>query len=158
MRSNPTLAVRAAVPDDIDRLAANLRESDLREIAATSGARPVEAIERCIARSEHSWTGELDGEPMFIGGITPANFMSARRSPWLLGTPVLDQNPRPFLRYCREKMPEIRQFYPHLENFIDARSKRTIDWLQWLGFTIHEAEPYGVLRRPFHRFTLITER
>lgn len=152
------LRVRPAAVDDIDALAGNLRESDAREIAATSAARPVDAIERCVARSEHSWTGEIDGRLMFVGGITPANFMSPRRSPWLLGTPELDANPRPFLRYCRDKMPEIRLAYPHLENFIDARSEKTIAWLSWLGFTIHPAEPYGILRRPFHRFTLITER
>jgi len=156
--SSRTLVVRAVEVDDIGYLATNLRESDAREIAATSGGSPFAAVSRCVYRSDRAWAGEIGGELMFIGGVSHANFMSPRRSPWLLGTPALDANPRPFLRYCREKMPEIRRAFPHLENFIDARSERTIAWLRWLGFTIHPAEPYGILRRPFHRFTLITER
>lgn len=80
--------------------------------------------------------------------------MSARRAPWLLGTPLIDAHPRPFLRYTRAAMPGLLAAYPWMENHIDARSIRTIAWLRWLGFVIHEAKPYGALGRPFHKFSI----
>jgi hypothetical protein len=146
--------VRRAIEGDAEALAANLRDVDRREIAATSLADPLAAIRRCLANSEKTWVGELDGELMFVSGISDRNFMSARRAPWLLGTPLIETRPWPFLRYTKAKMPELIAAYPHMENHIDARSTRTIAWLAWLGFTIHPAMPYGALSRPFHRFTL----
>lgn len=99
----------------------------------------------------------MGGRVVFCSGISPAG-LSGRRSPWLLGSTEIERNPAPFLRYTREKMPELRRCYPWMENHVDARNIVTIRWLRWLGFTIHDAVPYGILRRPFHRFTLITER
>lgn len=151
------LRIRIARDDDAEALARNIRGCDVREIAATSLAAPVDAIRRAIGASERTWVGELDGSLMFVAGITHRNFMSPKRSPWLLGTPLIEEKPRPFLRYTRGLMPSLRVAYPIMENHVDARSLTTISWLTWLGFTIHPAEPYGALRRPFHRFTLISE-
>jgi len=148
------LVVRPAADGDVDLFAGVLRGVDLREIAATSLAPPAGAIARCLAASDRTWVGLLDGEPMFISGISRANFMSARRAPWLLGTPLIDTNPRPFLRYTRAAMPGLLAAHPWMENHIDARSTRTIAWLRWLGFVIHDAKPYGALGRPFHRFSI----
>lgn len=97
------------------------------------------------------WTGEIGGAVAFIGGVSPAN-LAGRRAPWLIGSHVLDLNPAVFIRYCVEKMPEVRAAYPWLENYVDARADHTIRWLKWLGFTVEDPAPYGILRRPFHRF------
>lgn len=151
------LEIRTARDGDAALLASNLRAGDIREISATSLASPLAAISRAITASERTWVGEIDGALMFVAGITPRNFMSPKRSPWLLGTDLIETNPRPFLRYTRAEMPALCAAYPIMENWIDARSTVTISWLRWLGFTIHPASPYGALRRPFHRFTLISE-
>jgi|VirMetMinimDraft_7_1064189.scaffolds.fasta_scaffold00089_46 hypothetical protein len=130
-----------------------LRATDRREIAATSGSRPLDAITRCVEQSEHCWAGLIGGRVVFVGGVSHAS-MTGRRSPWLLGADELERHPAAFLRYCVEKMPQVRAAYPWLENYVDARASTTIRWLKWLGFTVHAPVPYGILRRPFHRFDL----
>lgn len=152
--SKITLTVRPVAAGDADELAKNLRPTDIREIQSTSMTKPLIAIHRCIHRSQFCYTGLIDGKIAFIGGVTETGYLSDKRSPWLLGTDLLEKNYVTFLRYCKFRMPYIKQYWPNLENYIDARSTATIRWLKWLGFTIHEAEPYGILRRPFHRFTL----
>jgi len=130
-----------------------MRTTDVREIQATSGSRPIDALARCIEQSEHCWTGLIGGRVVFVGGVSPMR-LGGRRSPWLLGSEELERHPAAFLRYCVEKMPQVRAAYPWLENYVDARAVNTIRWLKWLGFTVHDPVPYGILRRPFHRFEL----
>jgi len=135
----------------VETLAATIRATDRRELQATSGSTPLDAITRCVEASDHVWAGEIGGQVAFIGGVSPAN-LGGKRAPWLIGSHVLDLNPAVFIRYCVEKMPEVRAAYPWLENYVDARADHTIRWLKWLGFTVEDPVPYGILRRPFHRF------
>ncbi len=146
--------VRETRPGDADLLAADMRDDDRRECLATILADPTESIERSISTSEYAWTGFAGGRIAFIGGVTARQFYSEKRIPWLLGTPAIDDNPASFLRFCRRSWPGIRERFPVLENHVDARNAKTVRWLRWLGFDIHEPQPWGILRRPFHRFTL----
>jgi len=47
--------------------------------------------------------------------------------------------------------------YSHLENWVDARNTKAINWLRWLGFTVHDPVPFGVAGLPFHRFDMRRE-
>jgi hypothetical protein len=49
-------------------------------------------------------------------------------------------------------LARMRAAYPQLENHVDARNRRALRWLGWLGFTIEAPAPWGVEGRPFHRF------
>lgn len=140
----------------MEALAETIRETDRREIQATSGSAPLDAITRCVDQSERVWCGEIGGKVAFIGGVSPAN-LGGRRVPWMIGSYVLDVNPAVFLRYCREKMPLVKDAYPWLENYVDERATTTVRWLKWLGFTVEDPVPYGILSRPFHRFWLKKE-
>ena len=146
-----SLTVRDVQPGDVEALAETIRETDRREILATSGSLPLDAITRAVEQSDRVWCGVLNGEVMFVGGVSPAN-LGNRRAPWMIGSQVLDLNPAVFLRYCREKMPLVKEAFPYLENYVDERATDTVRWLKWLGFTVEPPVPYGVLRRPFHRF------
>jgi hypothetical protein len=154
MVASRKLIVAPAVVEDAIELAENLRPDDVREVAATSASDPLAAILRCITASERAWTGRVDGKLAFIGGIGAANMLSGWRVPWLLGTPVLEQNGVAFLRFCRRNLPEIRAAYPLMMNHVDARSVGTVEWLKWLGFRIYPPRPYGILARPFHKFEM----
>ena len=44
--------------------------------------------------------------------------------------------------------------YTWLVNWVDDRNTCAIRWLKWMGFTIHEPEPYGVANLPFRRFDM----
>jgi hypothetical protein len=44
--------------------------------------------------------------------------------------------------------------FPHLVNFVHAKNTTSVRWLRRLGFTLHEAVPYGALGEPFHPFEL----
>lgn len=146
--------VRPYRPGDEVELIAMMRDADRREIAAASMRSPGEAVPLAIAHSEKTWTGFLAGRLAFIGGVTAPSALSGTRRPWLLGTTAIDRHPAAFMRHCRRWMPKVRRQFPRLENHVDARAGKTVKWLRALGFVIHPDEPYGLCRRPFHRFTM----
>jgi len=47
---------------------------------------------------------------------------------------------------------EMKRHFQRLENYVDARQKRSIRWLKWCGFTVENPKPWGTLGLPFHQF------
>lgn len=98
--------------------------------------------------------GCIDGVPVCMWGIKQDSFIGKVGVPWMVGTHALDQHAMRFLRrnhlFIRRAMSE----YDRLVNYVDSRNVRAIGWLMWLGFKIHDAEPHGPLKLPFHKFTM----
>ena len=72
----------------------------------------------------------------------------------MLASPVLERHARRFLRLSREYLEEAKKGYDFLENYVDQRNEAAVKWLAWLGFTIHDPEPFGPDKYLFHRFTM----
>ena len=70
----------------------------------------------------------------------------------MLATDLLDLHSFRFLRECGTGIVAISAEFTIIENYCDARNSITVRWLKWLGFTVEEAEPYGVYNMPFHHF------
>lgn len=134
-------------------IAANMRESDAREVFASSGSTPLDALKTGLKVSDVCITTLVDDEPVAMGGISPISLLSGIGAPWLLATDKAEQYPMSFLRLSRRFVWRyVGSRYSRLENFVDARNETSIAWLEWLGFTINDPEPYGVYRLPFRRF------
>ena len=87
-------------------------------------------------------------------GVAELSILSNIGIPWLLGTDEIEQHSKYFLRQNRYYMKEIKKKYSYLVNFVDARNTVAIRWLEWLGFKVHETQPFGPDDMPFHRFEL----
>lgn len=145
--------IRPTQSGDAEELIANLRPSDLVECRAY-GRDIGDGIRSSVARSMLCWSAFADGELGCIIGVAPISVMSGIGSPWMLGTPVLDQHSRVLVRRTPEYIAKMLNAFPHLVNFVHAENHTSVRWLRRLGFTLHEAVPYGAQGELFHPFEM----
>jgi hypothetical protein len=135
-------------------LAPVMRRADREEVWAAAGLRPLAALERSLDASCLAWTWLVDGRPACMFGLATASLMSGIGEPWMLTSELILSHQTAFLRHYRPFLAEMRALFPVLTNWVDARYIASIKWLQWMGFEIHAAEPYGPFGMLFHRFDM----
>jgi hypothetical protein len=75
------------------------------------------------------------------GATRQGSLISAKGSPWLLGTGTILKVRKDFLRCCPFFVERMQQRFPRLENHIHAENLLSIHWLKWCGFTVEEEVP-----------------
>jgi hypothetical protein len=149
------IEVRDATHSDILYVARHIREEDRREIAASCLMDPKHIMLATYRQSGVARCGTVDGEPVVVFGVAENTLLgSGCGIPWLIGTPKIYEHERAFLRRNKRMVYQWIKAYGRLSNYVDARNHRAIKWLEWLGFKMEEAKPYGPLGRPFHRFSM----
>lgn len=145
--------ITVATRDDVEALVPDLRPADVDEIRAASGLAPGTALRRSFALSTHVWAAREDQAAVIaLWGVGPLSLSAGMGCPWLLASAAIDRRARQIVRLSRPLLAVMRTAYPHLENYVDARNRRAVRWLAWLGFVIEPPAPWGVEGRPFHRF------
>ena len=122
-------------------VAANVRREDEQEVWLSHRMDGPEAVLasweesdicRCIETSS--------GEPVGLTGVAGDRI-------WLLGTPELTATKRRRLQLCIEGRGWVEYCLEAvgkpIGNHVYAKNKRSIKWLQHLGFTVEHAEPIG---------------
>lgn len=148
--------ISAAEPGHIPWIVADARQADIDEVAAASGGTIAEALAEGLARSSRCWTGFADDQPICMFGVSSVPDWAGIGVPWMLGTNAVEVHAWGFLKRARGVLDQMRAEFPVLLNYVDARNATAMRWLRWMGFTIHDPEPYGELGLPFHRFTMGT--
>lgn len=139
---------------DIEYLAANLRQEEVREIWASHLQTPEELLPGLVERSFDVYTAHNKDTIVAITGVTPLSLVGGWASPWLLTADTLVGHPRLLLIGTRIMLDKWKSDYVLLENHVDARYEQSIRWAKWAGFTVHEPQPYGPLGLPFHRIEI----
>ena len=139
--------------EHIDAVATDMSEADRAEVWAAAHLLPHLALAGSVARSESAFTGLIDGRPAVIAGVGRASLLGATGLPWMLGTGLIERHPRAFLLHSRRVVADWRRTFTRLVNRVDARNRRAVRWLAWLGFRIDPASPYGPEGLSFHPFT-----
>lgn len=150
----PEVTIRPTLPADTETLITNLRDADFAECLAYGHPSVGDDIRRSVARSMFCWSGFIGGELAAILGVTPLDTLGGVGSPWMLGTPVLDKHSRILVQATPDYIARMLKAFPHLVNFVHAENKTSVRWLRRLGFTLHDAVPYGKLGAPFHPFEM----
>ncbi|MGK9045825.1 hypothetical protein KXR63_00495 [Stutzerimonas chloritidismutans] len=139
-------------PGDVEAVLPIIRQADRDELEealqlqlSTSLA---EGLEQCCKASK-----------IVVNGLIVALFGDSRHDdrlgiPWLVSTVHVERYPREFLKVCKPEVQEMLTRHESLINFVDVRNTVAIRWLEWLGFTFGEPEPYGPLGMPFKPFWL----
>lgn len=141
-----------ATQEYVDALKGRLRPGDLAEIAAASGREPDIVLQRAWDISELRWAGLAGGQVVTLFGAARLTTLSTVGIPWMLGAKELAGEGLSVGRESRHYLRVMRSQFSRLENMIDARQKRSVRWLRWMGFTVESALPWGVSGLPFHRF------
>lgn len=140
-----------ATPLEIDELIDNLREQDRVECIAGGCADIHAAITEGVAHSLLCWTGLVDERVACIFGVRPITFLGEIGVPWMLGTPLVADNARAFIRNSRPYIAQMLRAYPHLLNYVHAPNHQAVGWLKRMGFKVGDAvtAPSGELFHPF---------
>ena len=141
-------------------IAQRVREADKQELWASHLIDPYKAMRVGIRHSDFAFTGMDGDEPVLMYGVHRPCMLTPHGVPWMVGTGRLDEPlvAIAFLRLCRKPLVDFLEKFAILENYVDARNKRAIRWLKYMGFDVEKkAEPYGELGMPFHKFTMRRE-
>ena len=147
--------IKEATYENTLHMATRLRACDERELYAASGMTGPEAVSRGVAASDgNAWVVEFEGEAFCVFGVV--RLSDNIGIPWLLATKKMYQDECKNFTLVRSKewIARLMGDYKVLLNYVDARNKQAIRWLEWAGFTLERPRPYGVKRLPFHKFTL----
>lgn len=152
------MAEYSIVPATVEHalyLIPRLRQADKDEIWAAHGVEPRWGVLASLAVSrDTSYTGLADGEPICLYGVAQPSLLVLAGRPWMVGTDDVPKHSLKFLRESREVVRQMKEKFPFMFNYVDARHADAIRWLRWLGFTVADAAPYGPDKLPFHRFTM----
>jgi hypothetical protein len=135
-------------------MAPRVRAAEVREIMDSDGLTPVRALLREVERSASAWSWVIDGEVACMFGIVTPNLLDHSSYPWMLTTPLVEENFRQFARSCKQLLPEVLARHPRLTGMVDARYGLSIRWLQWLGARVSDPQPWGVAQAPFRTFEI----
>ena len=149
---NSRYTIQAATHEDAIEMAPHMRRCDVDEIMASHGVRPLDALEHVVEYSDIARVGRADGEIVCMFGVRAFTMLSDKAAIWMLGTDLMDKHSIRFLRENAAELADISKEFVLIENWCDARNTKTLRWLEWLGFKIEDAEPYGLLNLPFHHF------
>ena len=139
---------------DIKFLAPNLRYEDKREILASTGLLPYEALLKGYLENVIVFTiVNKKNIPVGIFGVNDCG--SGVGAIWLLASEDLTTAQISFLRQCRDVVKVLNTKYKILWNFVDCRNSLHIKWLKWCGFKFINKQKYGVLNKPFYEFIRI---
>jgi len=138
-------------------IAPQMRQVDIDELWASWHVLPLDGILQSMRGSRDPKVGLADGVPACIFGVAERSILSGVGYPWLMATPEIKNHALRFLRMTKEYMQGVKRRYSLLENYGDARNTEAFKWMEWLGFEILPAEPYGIEQLPFRKFTMAGE-
>lgn len=138
------VVVRESRLEDILILRNTLMPEHVAEVSASHGLSPEHALMVSYLVSETCLTGLKDGVPVCMFGVSSAHASEPGRGVvWLLGSSVILEIPKTFLKLSRLFMRLFLERYTFLENYADARFVRSLSWLEWLGAKVDTPTDYG---------------
>jgi len=146
------IEIRPTQAGDAELLAARLRDADRAELEACGFDDMLAPIAGSVGVSTLCWTALVDDQVACVLGVSPLEGDTG--SPWMLGTPLLDQHARVLVRLTPVYIERMLGVFPHLLNYVHAGNTTSVRWLRRLGFTLAEPQPYGARGELFHQFEM----
>ena len=140
--------------DHIPAIVPKVRHADAVELWDFARVTPAEAMYHSLNRSGFARTGFVDDEAVCMFGLSTLSVAADTGRVWMVGTYLLDRYANTFLRRCMKEVEEMLVSYRRIENFVDVRNVRAIEWLKWLAFTMEGPQrlgPYNMEFIPFYK-------
>lgn len=147
--------IRKPTDDDIQDLIDNIRPEDKVEIEALSEYSLEDTIRASIQMQADAKAWVVEGKVACVYGVVPHQDSDKTGVIWMIATDIFDENRTTFARGCKKVFEEMIKGYDYLFNYIHSANHVSIEWLQWLGFTICEPEQIGRQGETFYRFEMI---
>jgi hypothetical protein len=134
-------------------MAGNLLEEDKRELEDCYGVNAYFTLGSSFAASKLCWAAVVEGEVIAMFGVVPMGKAGHGR-PWMIGTKYLPKHRFKFGKGCAEVIAEMLDSFPHLENIVDCRNRKALQWLKWLGFEFGDIVMVGDGTLPYITFRM----
>lgn len=121
-----------------------LRTMSVREMEVIKPS-PVDLAEGLIKRGAYSWTGKIDNKIICMWGIERPTLISRTGHLWFLSTNEVNDHIFLVARKSKLFIEEIMKTgeFNYISGVVDSDFKRSIKWLQWLGFRVLPAREDG---------------
>lgn len=136
------------------QMAPRVRYENGDDVITGTRRSPLASLEYSLSLSIWAKTWLVDGVPGAMFGLGAPDLLGDKATVWLMATDEVWKHRLGFLRASRRVLQDTRRLYPHLEGYVDSRFKKAVNWAKWLGFEIHDPQPYGRLGMPFHHVEL----
>lgn len=126
------VSVRQARTEDVEWVAANLREEDRIEVETATGDDPVAVLRRSFQSSQEKYAVFIEGseEPCALFGVHSG-------SPgivWLLCTPEVTKHTRKLLKLAEAWVKHLSAYYGGLQALAWTGNYLHVRWCEHLGF------------------------
>jgi hypothetical protein len=149
------VVVRDSVPEDVELLANNMREDDINEVLAC-GDTAYKGVKESYELSVIAVTVEHNGKVLVMSGLSefpsPNSLLGKTVVIWMLSAKEIENHKTTFGIISKKFLKAFLDYYPVLQNLVDARYTTSIKWLEWLGATIGPEIPFGANGEPFKYF------
>ncbi len=136
-------------------LAPRMRLEDKWGAEALANYTPMMAVLTSLKQSPNPQTILAGEEVIFMIGVAEYPEIPAGSGMvWGMGRYDIPSHARPFLRITKSYIKEIGQHYDLLFALVDARYTASIRWIEWLGFDVAPAAPWGDNHLAFHLSSL----
>lgn len=149
-----SIIIRDSVPGDIEEMESKLRKEEVAEIYAAAHQDPRMCLSVSFSISSLCLTAVHEGKPFAMFGLVPDSLLGRTAQVWLLTTDDVLKVKTRFLKLSRDIIKSFLRRYSYLYNWVDARHKLSVRWLEWCGALVAPAHPFGPEDVPFHYFCL----
>lgn len=140
---------RGTIPEDVPKLAAEMRPEDAREVTST-GTTVMNSVWDGFTQSTPCFTAfGKHGEILAIWGVVPSENGG---SIWLLGSVHLEKYKKFFFKTSKQLLPVLLKVYPKLSNYMDDRNELHRVYLKALGAQFSEGVRFGDLHYSHFQF------
>jgi hypothetical protein len=113
-----------------------LSDEDRAELDSLGGDDVLMAAAQASLRC---WCGIAHDVPIFFAGLRPGG------TAWMVATPGVAGAKKFYLRATRQMCGEMQAMCPVLRVVVDVRYRRSLRWLEWLGFDL--GPPFELIGR-----------
>ena len=131
-----------------------MRPEEVLEVRLATDYSPHEATINSLRSSTVAASMLVDQIPVGMSGLTEVSKVGKYGNPWLLTTPMMKKYPIFLVKNTIKFIDIWLDYKPILQNFVHAEYIDSLRWAKACGFTVYEAEPYGVWGEPFHKIEI----
>ncbi|WP_319780303.1 hypothetical protein [Maridesulfovibrio sp.] len=136
-KKNSVLKLGIPTFEDVDFLAANIRESDRQDLEGLHAGKSLrDIILTDVEYSRLVYGLYRDGRIQGIFGIIP--IAQGIGSPWVVGSAEVDEAPLAHARASRRLLDMLQRTFPVIETWICARNSKSVSWHKWCGFEFYK--------------------
>jgi len=156
--ANTDQIVRRPTPEDVEYIINHIRKEDVEEIAALDGGNVRDALFETPDMDKNAFVWEREGKVHAIFGVNPVEEHEGMGVIWMLATESFDKHFMVFAAACKVVVEHMIKDYEYVFNYVYVKNRKSVKWLQWLGFDVRPPEPIGLNGAEFHRFEMWNEK